>query len=128
MNVEIVTEAPIFLFWEYFVSNFRHFVFAVWESMVYRTDGACYRPVPSRLHVRLNVPILQGSFESIYFGSGSFAFYVTDIASRGKGTMCTPHLGRSVRGRSSEGCFVVEREGPVLRNLNKNRRIANELQ
>ena len=28
-NVEIGTETPIFLFWEYFLSNFRHFVFAV---------------------------------------------------------------------------------------------------
>ncbi len=29
MNVEIGTEAPIFLFW---VSNFRHFVFAVRDA------------------------------------------------------------------------------------------------
>ncbi len=33
-NVEIGTEAPIFLFWEYvFVSNFRHFVFAVYDTL-----------------------------------------------------------------------------------------------
>jgi hypothetical protein len=31
MNVEIGTETPIFLFWEYLY--FRHFVFAVYEAL-----------------------------------------------------------------------------------------------
>jgi hypothetical protein len=31
MNVEIGTETLIFLFWEYFLSKFWYFVFAVWQ-------------------------------------------------------------------------------------------------
>jgi hypothetical protein len=32
MNVEIGTEAPIFLFWE--ISKFQYFIFAVWDIIV----------------------------------------------------------------------------------------------